>query len=190
MPNLRSLTLKHFNFGRENWLGCFPVELSNIAELHLINVQLGEKVNEFAMFLSRLTNLQVFVHLRRNEFNPRPERIADCLYQRFPQLRGFGCNVNDRHQPHGFSMNDKFKFLEKFTNMTVIYVGNSDSSSSEQFRQITCFSNSTILSPPTSASIYWSELNENLLKYKLSKESRFSSLNESHTRACTPGHAT
>lgn len=142
MPNLKSLTLKNVSFGTESWLSVFPIELANIEELHLIDVTLKEKLNEFQMFLSQLTNLQVFVHLRHNENNPQPESIANCLYQRFPQLKGFGCNIGqDERQarPKPYPMGDSFKFLEKFTNMTDIYVAFGGSSIPQDIHKILQF---------------------------------------------------
>lgn len=122
MPNLKSLTLSKFDF-REDWVQSFPVELSNVAELHLLDVKLEENVKPFKLFLSRLTNLQVFVHLRENLNAPHPELVADCLHERFPQLKGFGCNVGQVFGRFLYTMDEQFKFLEKFTNMTDIYVG-------------------------------------------------------------------
>lgn len=93
-------------------------------------------MNEFELFLNRLPNLQVLVHLRPNYKNPRPEIVADCLYQRFPQLNGFGCNVDDVGQQSVHIIGNKLKFLEKFTQMTDIYVGCYDAEKPRDIHQI------------------------------------------------------
>lgn len=119
--NLKSLTLNRFEFD-EGWLSVFPSEMSNVSELRLINVRLVERLVEFERFLNQLQNLQIFVHIRQNDNNPQPEAIANCLYERFPQLEAFACNVGELQAENAFSIGDRFKFLEKFTNMSEIYV--------------------------------------------------------------------
>lgn len=134
LPNLRSLTLKNFDFHVQesifrrqtpypSWTDLFPAELSNVTEIYLIRVEINKSASDFELFLSQFTNLQVFVHLRRDVENLRQEVFADCLHRRFPQLRGIGCNVDDLNQRSTFFIGDRFSFLQRFTNLTELYVG-------------------------------------------------------------------
>lgn len=129
LPNLKSLTLKRFRFLHKGWTDIFPNELSNVTELRLTHVHLIENLSEFELFLNQFTNLQVFVHIRTNIINPQPEAIADCLYRRFPQLKGFGFNsdlypddTTINYQRSTFSIGNRFSFLEKFTHLSEIHV--------------------------------------------------------------------
>lgn len=63
----------------------------------------------------------MFVHLRSNDNNPQPDLIGNCLYQRFPQLKGLGCYLDHRNDR---SISERFKFHEKLACLTDIYVTN------------------------------------------------------------------
>lgn len=128
LTNLKSLTLERFDFD-EGWTHVFPNELSKIAELRLFDVKLRETIIEFGLFLDQLTNLEVFVHLGFKDgvrltpntpATPKPELIANCLYRRFPHLKGFGCYLDDNQQSI-YSMGNRLNFLKDFTSLTEIH---------------------------------------------------------------------
>lgn len=119
LTNLKSLTLKRLAF-RDGWTRVFPSELSKITELRSIDVILREDINKFESFLDQLSNLQVFVHLRRNCDYPGPEEIANCLYRHFPHLKGIGCNLYF-NQRRTYSIGNRFSFLKNFTSLTEIH---------------------------------------------------------------------
>lgn len=133
LPNLKSLTLKNFDFVKEDsifkrntryptWIDIFPNELSNVTELYLIKVEVRESAHEFDSFLNQFTDLQVFVHPRKNDGNLQPEVVADCLYRRFPQLRSIACNMDVPDQDTHFAIGNRFNFLEKFSNLAELYI--------------------------------------------------------------------
>lgn len=122
LPFLRSLKLKNFD-NSENCLQFLPNELSNIAEIHLIHATVFRDLAEFQSFLMRLKNLQVFVYMCRDcDFNFL-EEITNCLFERFPSLKGFGCSIQKISTEDESS--DRFKFLEKFKHLTELHISGS-----------------------------------------------------------------
>lgn len=125
LPNLKSLSLKNFRYDG-GWADFLPTKFTYLTELYLICVNIHEDAETFKIFLDQFVDLQVFVHLRHSANRPTPEVITDCLYERFPKLRGFGCNVGDSSREIGFAMNNRFSFLRKFTDLTEFHVGSYD----------------------------------------------------------------
>lgn len=122
LPFLRSLTLKNFDVD-ENCLRILSNGLSNITEIYLNDMAIFRNVDQFQLFLNRLTNLQVFVYMNCDVNLIHIEAIADCLSKRFPQLKGFGCSIQQvlwKRKNRGIG--DHFKFLEKFKHLTEVYV--------------------------------------------------------------------
>lgn len=120
LPWLRSLTLKKFIID-ENGLELLSNEISNIAELHLNDMKMFKDVERFQLFLSRLKNLQVFAYMHC-DVDIHIEAIADCLCKCFPNLRGFGCSVQQVLRKTNRETGDRYKFLEKFKHLSEFYV--------------------------------------------------------------------
>lgn len=122
LPFLRSLKLEKLNIG-ENCLDVISNGLSNINEIYLNDMEIFGRVNQLELLLDRLANLQVFVYMNCDVNFIRIEAVADCLYKRFPNLKGFGCSIKQvLPQVSSGEIGEHFKFLEKFKHLMDIYL--------------------------------------------------------------------
>lgn len=121
LPSLGSLTLKNFHVN-ENFLQFLPDGPSNITEIYFNDLVIFKDLGEFEQLLKRLKNLQVFVYMNCDVNFIHIEAIADCLYKYFPNLKGFGCSIQQVLLDTNSEIGDRFKFLEKFKHLTEYYV--------------------------------------------------------------------
>lgn len=118
LPFLRSITLKNFSINPQ----IISNVLSNIEEIYLNDMQIFNH-SDFKVSLSRFTKLQVFVYMNCDSNHIRIGAVADSLFERFPNLRGFGCSIEQvAPQFSNRGVGEHFKFLEKFKHLTEIYI--------------------------------------------------------------------
>lgn len=122
LPFLRSFTVENDYDLQGICSHYLPDELPNITEVHISNGKGRSCMKNFQLLFNRFKNLQVFLFNDPYSDLKEIEATADCLYKSFPNLKGFGCSIEQILHTDSEIGDDDFKFLEKFKHLTEFHV--------------------------------------------------------------------